>query len=91
MDKVFKSVVMSSADPKKLGMTVSGILVAGIVPVMLLVRAFGVEGIDEPLLTQTIDSIAMVVQSAAALVSSLMVAFGFGRKIYLAIAARFGK
>lgn len=48
-------------------------------------RAFGVDGIDEGLLTDTIDSIAATVQAATALISIAGTTLGLLRKIVVKI------
>jgi len=75
-------VLQSSANPKKLSMTVKNVLL-GLIPVfMAVLKAYGLDGIDQQLLKQIIDGIATTVQAGAAFVSSIGVLYGLVRKIW---------
>ena len=89
MNKQLGQAFMSSSNPEELGMMVKGLLM-GAVPMLLFgFRAFGVEGLNESILTNSVDSVAAATQAVTAAVASVMVAFGFLRKIFNAIKKTF--
>lgn len=83
--EIVNLIVQSSIDPKKVSLTVRGALI-GLVPVIIgIVKFYGVEGVDENVLTQIIDGIATVTQSFLSLVSVVMMTWGMIRKVLKSI------
>lgn len=74
--------VMSSSDPEKLSLTVKGLLLAFVPIVLSLMKIYGIEGIDETLLTNLTESIVQVISSITGLVSVAMTTWGLVRKIW---------
>lgn len=68
--------ITSSSDPKKLSLTIKGILVA-IVPIVAVLL-----GLPEADLQPLINGIVDVVYAGSALISAVMVVYGAGRKVY---------
>lgn len=72
----------SSADPKKLSLTVKNALLALVPIIIAALKFYGLEGIDESMITNVIDAIASTVQAGAAFVASVGMAYGLIRKIW---------
>lgn len=79
---ILHEITRSSSDPKKLGMTVRGILV-GLIPVVTTFSSYyGLQGVDHaflmPIIDQTVDTLNLVFTA----VSALLVTGGMLRKAY---------
>lgn len=72
----------SSADAKKLGLTVRGFFTAGVIAAIVLVVGFFGIDIDVTDIDSLINSLEGVVVGIAGLVSAVMILIGGLRKIY---------
>lgn len=79
------TLLRSSYDPNKLGLTVRGFLV-GLVPLVLVLSGATGAGVDASALTQAIDAVVSALVAIATAISSIMVALGLLRKLLV----RFG-
>lgn len=77
--------MQSSADPKKLAMTVRGLLV-GVVPVVLFIlQVLGITTVNPGDLQLVIDVVVEITQLAFTLIAVCMTLYGLLRKIILTI------
>ncbi len=82
INTLLKAIIQSSKDPAKVSLTVRGILLQ-IVPVILIVaKLYGIESLDENVLTALAEAITTVVAAALSLVSVLMITWGLVRKVF---------
>lgn len=77
-------VVVSSADPKEISLTIKGVLV-GLVPYVMVLVGLAHLNVGQDQLTTLIDGIADVIQYLLALISVSMTVVGMARKIWLTI------
>ena len=77
MQKTIQWFLYSSANPEKIALTVKGVLV-GVLPVLMLVT-----NLDGESANSFVNAIQNVVFYTLSAVSSIGVAYGFLRKIYL--------
>ena len=82
MNNQLGQVFTSSSDPKELGMMVKGLLMSAVPVIVILSKQFGIEGLDSNILTESVDVISNATIAVTAAVSSVMIAFGFLRKVY---------
>lgn len=71
----------SSADPKRVGMTVRGALTA-IAPVILLVSGLFGADLGQSMLAEIIESVVNITMSLSSALAAVLVAYGGSRKLY---------
>jgi hypothetical protein len=79
---VFEWILVSSADPNEVSLTVKGALVAIIPGVMALAGLAHVNLGDGSVLTGLFDAVAQFVQSLLTVVATVMTVVGAVRKVY---------
>lgn len=84
MKKIINWLVISSADPEKLSLTVKGFLV-GIIPIVSFVLHFSKINLGDETLTSLIDSIVVLIQAALGIVAGIVFVVGLVRKIVATI------
>jgi hypothetical protein len=90
LQKLIAWIVVSSADPNEVSLTVKGALVA-VVPTLMAVAGFAHINLgDGSLLTSLVDGLAQVIQVALTLVATAMAVWGTVRKVYYLIVPKNG-
>lgn len=84
MKKVFKWLVVSSADPKKVSLTVKAVL-TGLIPLAIAVSGVTEIPLDQNSMQAVASTVAQFVETALTLVSITLTAAGLLRKIYLSV------
>jgi uncharacterized membrane protein (GlpM family) len=77
-------IVVSSADPGEISLTIKGVLV-GLVPYVIALAGLGHLNFGADQLNTAIDAVATFVQAGLALVSAAMVLVGMARKVWITI------
>lgn len=82
INTLLRAIIQSSKDPAKVSLTVRGVLLQ-IVPVVLVFsKLYGIESLDETVLTALAESITEIVAAVLSLVSVIMIAWGLIRKVF---------
>lgn len=80
IQKIWNWLVVSSADPSRISLTIKGIGVAIIPYLMIITNTSGVQ-IGSTEITSLFDTLAMIVQNFLTIVSGIMFVYGLVRKI----------
>src|SRR5436305_1423909 len=88
IENIVAWIVVSSADPTEISLTVRGALV-GIIPTLMAVAGIAHINLgDGSILTTLVDGIASTVQLALTLVATAMTVYGATRKLWYLIFSR---
>lgn len=84
MKKIFKWLVISSADPKKISLTVKATLM-GIIPLAIALSGMADVPLEQNSMQAVATSVAQFVETALTLVSVTLTTAGLIRKVYLSV------
>lgn len=86
--KIFNFLVYSSADPRKFGLSVKGVLI-GVIPTVITLSGFvGVDLGGPELLTSLVNAFVAVLEAGLWLVSAIAVFYGVARKFVRTVQGR---
>ncbi len=81
---IVRWLVLSSADPAQVSLTVRGFLI-GLIPFLMMLAGFAQINVGSEQLTAIVDATANIVQTVLALVAGVMTAYGLLRKLWITI------
>lgn len=84
-------VITSSADPEKLSLSVRGILLMYIPFIVQIMKLVGIDGIEEGVLKDVVEAIALFIMYVGYTSGAAMAAFGLIRKVLSQIGGAFDK